>query len=87
MPITIMNGAGDMPNKSNGAAGRAKPRPHRFRLLKPKLMSVIPAAVSNTPNRSICTSGRPRVGLSLKLRRRTTAESAIRIPNAGRQPI
>ena len=41
MPITIITGAGDRPNRSNGAPGRATPRPQRLRLLKPKLIRMI----------------------------------------------
>ena len=40
---------------------------------------VMPAAASTTPIRSISTSGREAVGLSLKLSISTTADTALRL--------
>jgi hypothetical protein len=68
MPITIITGAGDRPNRSNGAPGRATLRPQRLRLLKPKLIRMTDAAASTTLTRSIPTSLRPSSGFSRKLR-------------------
>ena len=87
MPITIITGAGDRPKRSKGAPGRATPRPQRLRLLKPKLIRMMAAAASTTPTRSIPTSFRPSSGFSRKLRKNTIAETAIRSPNTGRQPM
>ena len=87
MPTTIITGAGDKPTMSNGADGRASAMPHPLRLLKPKLMRMIAVAASTTPTKSICTSGRPWSGLSLKLSTNTRAETAIRMPKTGRQPM
>jgi hypothetical protein len=87
MPITIIGNAGDRPKTSNGALGRAKPNPHRFKLLKPKLIRRIAAAASKTPTMSMPTSGLPRPGFNQKLSARTTADNTIRMPNAGRQPM
>jgi hypothetical protein len=87
MPITIITGAGDSPKRSNGAPGRATPRPQRFRLLKPKLIRMTDAAASTTPTMSIPTSDRPSSGFSRKLRKKTMPETTIRSPNTGRQPM
>src|SRR5580765_5892529 len=80
-------GAGERPNKLNGAFGVASPNPQRLRLLKPKLIRMIAAAAKTTPTRSIFTSGRPSSGLRRKLSNNTSAETPIRMPNAGRQPM
>ena len=87
MPTTIIAGAGDSPTMSNGADGRASARPHPLRLLKPKLMRMIAVAASSTPTKSICTSGRPWSGSSLKLSTNTRADTTIRMPNTGRHPM
>ena len=81
-----MIGAGDRPAMSNGAPGRAMPRPQRFRLLKPIVIMMIDAAASTTPARSIRTSGRGVVGVSRKLRKKTATASRTSSPNSGRQP-
>jgi hypothetical protein len=87
IPTTIRIGAGERPRRLNGAFGVASASPHPFRLLKPKLIRRMAAAARTTPTMSIVTSGRPWSDLSRKLKRKTMAETAIRIPNAGRQPI
>jgi len=68
MPTTIISGAGDRPRRSNGAPGRTKPRPQRFRLLNPKLIRMIAAAASTTPTISMLMCGRPWSGFSRKLK-------------------
>ena len=71
-PRPIMSGAGETPNNSNGAAGRASVRPQFRRLLKPKLMRITATAERITPKASIFTAGFGTDGLSLKLRRSRT---------------
>jgi hypothetical protein len=56
-------------------------------LLKPKLIRMIAVAASRTPTASIFTSGLPWSGLSRKLRKKTSAETAISRPKTGRQPM
>ncbi len=86
-PVTIISGAGDMPRMLKGAAGRATPRPQRFRLLKPKTIMMIAVAASSTPTMSIFTSGLCSSGFSRKERKKTMPASTTRMPKTGRQPM
>ena len=64
----------------------ASPSPQRLRLLKPKLIRMMAAAASTTPAYRSSHPG-ARSGFRRKLRTKTIAETAIRMPNAGRHPM
>src|SRR5260370_28154049 len=90
MAVASITGGGERPRMSKGAPGRANPSPHRFKLLKPKLISTMDAAARTTPSPSICTWGRPASPFSRKLSKKDDGcnhhQHAARRPPADERP-